>query len=517
MVTNQSDNNDILYVIASVLHQTYHHIKHLKGNKQGYHVINPEDLLKKSPKIIEFFNKNQEAEKLFYDELRILPGNDLSSPFDIIQLKIKSHEPSKPSAVYCFCPNPYVRDLTRQLYNLFICASELLTDSEPQKIIEIMAHHYCYAFQKYLTSPIGTFDGNTWKFQEEEIAKQAIDDTFCLAQTILSHVLHDLLVILRQYEKESPIWVRILSSVHKKSLYNKLIKSYHQMSASSKEIHFYFFDIDYCTETALQLDPFLSLLPIDTEAVAEGAKSDLYPEILNFLDNPYKKIQSVFSSELANELQAVFSKERHADQDNDQNQFSNPWPYSYVPIPFDDFMKIKDKLNIRLNAITGDDEGVEALPDVIQRITKRLQNPEKVQVEIAGKHNAHLQLENSTSLNLARQHVEIEHDNFIQKFPALTLNAELGDNSDPIICMRQMIDLAIESHNPYFYIVGDEGNLELTKQFLVEALLIVKHNKEVKFRPQIIGLSPEVITKISKDACEQAGYPSQDFLSGMAE
>ncbi len=518
MINKPNDKDDTLYLIATALQQTYQHLKKLAGNKRGYHLIHAEQLLQPPREVLELLSQEPEAESLFYDALKTLPTNDLSDPFDVVQLQIQSGEKTKISAVYCFCSNPYVRELTRQLYNLFACASELLSDDEPQKIIEIMAHHYCYAYQQYLVAPLGTFQEDTWTFQNDASIKQKIRETYCVAQTILSHAIHDLLVILEQYDTESPIWIRMFSSLHQKSLYNELIKTYHDNNTLSKEVNFYFFDTDYCTQEALQTAPFLTLLPIDPSAVKQGAEADLYQEVLKFLDNPYKRIQNSVSSELSNELEAVVSQDKQsAHSPEEKNRLANPWQYSYVPIPFEDFMLIEKKLNLRLNAITGDDAGVEPLPEVIQRITKRLKNPNEVQVQIGGKHNAHLELENATSLDLATQYVEIEHDNFIEKFPALTLNAELGEESDPLICMKQMINLAIESHNPYFYIIGDEKNLELTKQFLVEALSVVKHNADVKFYPQIIGLPSATIAQISKAACEQAGYPAQSFFSGLAE
>lgn len=518
MITTPNGKDDTLYLIATALQQTYQHLKKLSGKKLGYHLVHADQLLAPPQEALEILGTDQEAETLFYESLKVLPTNDLSDPFDIVQLQIKWGEKTKKSAVYCFCPAPYVRELTRQLYNLFSCASELLEDPEPKKIIEIMAHHYCYAYQQYLVAPIGTFQDGVWSFQNEASMKQSIRETYSLAQTILSHAIHDLLVILEQYDKESPMWVRLFSSVHQKSLYNQLMKNYHDAVAFEKEINFYFFDTDYCTEHAFQQTPFLTLLPIDPAAVAEGAKSHLYQDVLNFLENPYKKIKNSVSSDLSNELQAIVSQEKEkSSPSNEKSRLANPWPYSYVPIPFEDFMLIEKKLNLRLNAITGDDAGVEPLPEIIQRITKRLTNPNDMQVQIGGKHSAHLQLENATSLDLATQYVEIEHDDFVEKFPALTLNAELGESSDPIVCMRQMIDLAIESRNPYFYIIGDEKNLEMTKQFLVEALSVVKHNAEVKFYPQIIGLPADTIAQLSKAACEKAGYPAQTFLSGLAE
>ncbi len=518
MITNPNDKDNTLYVIATALQQTYQHLKKLDGKKHGYHLTHAEYLLKPSDDAIKILNHDKDAESLFYGSLKNLPVNDLTDHFDIVQLQIKGGEKTKKSAVYCFCPNAYVRELTRQLYNLFSCAAELLSDDEPQKIIEIMAHHYCYAYQQYLNAPLGTFNENTWSFQGDPSIQKKIRETYCVAQTILSHAIHDLLIILQQYDREAPIWIKIFSSLHQKSLYNQLMKAYHEANALEKEVNFYFFDIDYCSEKALQTAPFLPLFPIDPAAVQQGANSAVYQEVLSFLDNPYKRIKNSVSSELSNELQAVVSQEKQSVHSSaDRPHLANPWPYSYVPIPFEDFMLIEKKLNIRLNAITGDDAGVEPLPDVIQRITKRLKNPNDVQIHIAGKHNAHLQLENSTSLDLATQYVEIEHDSFVEKFPALTLNAELGSESDPLICMQQMINLAIESHNPYFYIIGDEKNLELTKKFLVEALSVVKNNPDVKFYPQIIGLPSETIARISKAACDQAGYPAQTFLSGLAE
>lgn len=519
MITHPHDNNDVLYTIASVLQQTYHHIKHSEGHKRGYRVIQGKRLISKPEGTHHFFNQNKAAEAVFDDLLEVISTDNLSDTFDTVQLQIKSNQDIPKNALYCFCPNPYVRELTRQLNQLFTCASALLADEEAQQILDIMAHHYSYAYQHFLLAPLGTFQEGIWSFPKETSAKQKIYDVFCLAQAILSHAINDLLVILRQYDKSSSIWIKLLSPLHKRSLYNRLLKAYQQAEQDNPEIHFYFFDIDYCTQEAFQVDPFLSLIPIDTNAVMLGAQSDRYQEILKFLDNPYKDMKNTVSSTLANELKTVVFQEikDHPTSANEQARLANPWPYSYVPIPVDEFMKVEKKLNLKLNVITGNDAGVESIPEVIARITKQLKNPDEIHVQIGSQHNAQIELGNSISLNLATQYVEIEHDDFIEKFPALTLNAHLSEDSDPIVCMRHMIDLAIESHNPYFYIIGDAQHLELTQLFLVEALSIVKNNTNAKFRPRIIGLSSELIARLSKAACEQAGYPAQTFFADKHE